>query len=116
MGTIILEGMEFFAYHGHYKEERIIGTKFIVDLEFDYESSPAERSDRLPDAINYQEVFLLVKKEMGINSHLLEHVAGRIMDALHLTFPGIARARVKIAKMNPQLGGKVKQVSCVLSY
>jgi len=27
MGKILLEGMEFFAYHGHYKEEQIIGTK-----------------------------------------------------------------------------------------
>ncbi len=116
MGTILLEGMEFFAYHGHYNEERIIGTKFIVDIDFDYESAKAEQSDRLPDAINYQEVFLLVKKEMEINAHLLEHVARRILDALHLTFPLILRARVKIAKMNPQLGGKMKQVSCFLSY
>jgi 7,8-dihydroneopterin aldolase/epimerase/oxygenase len=116
MGTILIEGMEFFAYHGHYKEERIIGTKFIVDLEFDYESSQAEQSDRLQDAINYQEIFLLIKKEMEINSHLLEHVAKRILDALRRTFPLTRKARVKVAKMNPQLGGKVKQVSCVLSY
>jgi 7,8-dihydroneopterin aldolase/epimerase/oxygenase len=116
MGTILLEGMEFFAYHGHFKEERIIGTKFIVDVEFDYESKPAEQSDRLQDAFNYQEVFLLVKKEMEINSHLLEHVTRRILDSIHNSFPGINKARVKIAKMNPQLGGKVKQVSCVLSY
>ena len=116
MGTILLEGMEFFAYHGHYKEERIIGAKFIVDIEFAYESAKAEQSDQLSAAVNYQEVFLLVKKEMEINCHLLEHLARRILDALRLTFPLIVKARVKIAKMNPQLGGKVKQVSCVLSY
>jgi dihydroneopterin aldolase len=37
MGKILLEGMEFFAYHGHYEEEQIIGTKFIVDIEIDFE-------------------------------------------------------------------------------
>ena len=116
MATILLEGIEFFSYHGHYKEEQIIGTKFILDIEFDYESTSAEQSDRLHDALNYQEVYQVVKKEMGITSNLIEHVARRILSALHLTFPGITKARVKIAKMNPQLGGKVKQVSCILSY
>ncbi len=116
MATILLDGMEFFAYHGHFKEERIIGTKFIVDVEFDYDSSVAENSDRLPDTLNYQEVYHVVKKEMEITSHLLEHVAKRILAALHLAFPSIITAKVKISKTNPQLGGKVKQVSCVLSY
>jgi 7,8-dihydroneopterin aldolase/epimerase/oxygenase len=87
MGTILLEGMEFFAYHGHYTVEQIIGTKFIVDIAFDYDSTQAEKSDRLHDAINYQEVFLLVKNEMANNSHLLEHVARRILDSLRQTFP-----------------------------
>jgi 7,8-dihydroneopterin aldolase/epimerase/oxygenase len=116
MATIILEGMEFFAYHGHYKEEQIIGTKFFIDVEFDYESEAAEKSDHLQDAMNYLEVFQVVRNEMEITSHLLEHVARRILSALRLSFPGMIKARVKIAKMNPQLGGKVKQVSCVLSY
>ena len=116
MATILLEGMEFFAYHGHFMEEQVIGTKFIVVVEFDYDSSSADISDRLPDALNYQEVYHLVKKEMDITSHLLENVAKRILAALRLAFPGIIKAKVKISKTNPQLGGKVKQVSCVLSY
>ena len=35
MGTILLEGMEFFAFHGCFKEEQIIGTKFIVDIQIE---------------------------------------------------------------------------------
>jgi 7,8-dihydroneopterin aldolase/epimerase/oxygenase len=116
MGTILLEGMEFFAYHGHFKEERIIGSKFIVEIEYDYESTRAEQSDHLQDATNYQEVFLLVKAEMEKTSHLLEHVARRILTSLKAKYPAISKARVKISKLNPQLGGKVRQVSCVLSY
>jgi 7,8-dihydroneopterin aldolase/epimerase/oxygenase len=116
MSTIRFEGMEFFAFHGHFKEEQIIGTKFNVDLDFDYESQNAEVSDQLADAVNYQDIFSLVKQEMAKNSHLLEHVARRILDTLNQHFPLITRARVKISKMNPQLGGKVEQVSCILSY
>jgi dihydroneopterin aldolase len=114
MGKIFLEGMEFFAYHGHYKEEQIIGTKFIIDLEMGFESGQAEHSDRLSDTINYQEVYQVVKKEMEINAHLLESVARRILDAVLRSFPQVKSVQVKISKINPPLGGKVKQVSCIL--
>jgi dihydroneopterin aldolase len=32
MATIRIEGMDFFAYHGCFTEESIIGTRFEVDL------------------------------------------------------------------------------------
>jgi dihydroneopterin aldolase len=115
MAKILLEGMEFFAYHGHYKEEQIIGTKFIVDLEIVFETRLAEYSDHLADTINYQEVFQVVKKEMEINAHLLESVARRILDAVMKSFPQVKSLQVKISKVNPPLGGKVKQVSCILA-
>jgi dihydroneopterin aldolase len=114
MGKIQLEGMEFYAYHGHYKEEQIIGTKFIVDLEMVFETSLAEYSDQLSDTINYQEAYQIVKKEMEINAHLLESVARRILGALAQAFPQLKSIQVKISKINPPLGGKVKQVSCIL--
>ncbi len=115
MGKILLEGMEFFAYHGHYKEEQIIGTKFIVDIEMDFESGQAEQSDRLADTINYQEIYQLVRTEMEINAHLLERVARRILDSICQRFPKVKFVQVKISKINPPLGGKVTQVSFILT-
>jgi dihydroneopterin aldolase len=115
MGKVLLEGMEFFAYHGHFHEEQIIGTKFIIDLEMDFDTGPAEHSDHLNDTVNYQEVYLIVKHEMEDKSHLLEHVARRILDAVKHSFPQIRNLQVKLAKVNPPLGGKVKQVSCILA-
>ena len=32
MGLIQIENMEFYAFHGHYREEQIVGNRFIVDL------------------------------------------------------------------------------------
>ena len=115
MGKILLEGMEFFAYHGHYQEEQIIGTKFIVDLELEFDTSEAEHSDHLDDTINYQEVYQVVKNEMEINAHLLESVAGRIREKVRQLFPQVMTLQVKISKINPPLGGKVKQVTCILA-
>jgi dihydroneopterin aldolase len=52
---------------------------------------------------------------MEINAHLLERVARRILDAVRLSFPVIISMRIKISKINPPLGGKVKQVTCILT-
>lgn len=115
MGKIVLEGMEFFAYHGHYKEEQIIGTKFIVDLEVEFDSAVPEMSDHLSDTLNYQELYKVVQIEMEKKAHLLEHVTRRILDAVRQKYPLISGVIVKVSKLNPTVGGKMKQVTCILS-
>lgn len=111
MGTIMLEGMEFFAFHGCFKEEQIIGTKFIVDLKIESDTSFSEDSDHLGDTIDYVVLYQCVKKEMEQKSHLLEHLAKRILFAVHTNFPDIDLIKLKIAKINPPMGGKMHQVS-----
>jgi len=115
MGKIILDGMEFFAYHGCFHEEQVIGSHFVVDVEVDADTSKAELSDRLEEAINYQTVYGLVRHEMEQKSSLLEHVGRRILDAISGAFPEVLSMKVTVTKVNPPLGGKVKQVSCVLT-
>ncbi|MFC2119233.1 dihydroneopterin aldolase, partial [Bacteroidota bacterium] len=75
MGQIQIEGMEFYAHHGHFAEERIIGNKFLLDLFIDTDCKKAAETDKLEDALNYQEVYEIVKQQMEIKSHLLENVA-----------------------------------------
>ena len=116
MGKISLEGMEFFAYHGCYKEEQIIGTKFIVDLHVSLDTGIAEESDHLKDALSYVQLYQFVKNEMDQKSHLLEHVAKRIMDSLKSGFPRIQRIELKISKINPPIGGKVSHVCYSTSW
>ena len=48
---------------------------------------------------------------MEQKSHLLEHVGRRILDAVHSGFPSINAMELKIAKINPPIGGKIRQVS-----
>ena len=111
MGTILLEGMEFFAFHGCFKEEQIIGTKFIVDIQIEVDTAVSEISDRLGDTTDYVGLYRCVKKEMEQKSHLLEHLARRIVDAVTAQFPSILAISLKIAKINPPMGGKMQQVS-----
>jgi len=116
MSIISIEGMEFFAYHGCFKEEQVIGTKFRIDLFLEIDTSAAEKSDQLQDTVNYQSVFQLVKKEMETTSKILEHVGRRILDNIESEFPTVDHARIKIRKLNPPLGGKMDFVSLELSF
>jgi dihydroneopterin aldolase len=111
MSVISIEGMEFFAYHGCFKEEQVIGTKFRIDLFLEVDTSTAEKSDHLKDTVNYHSVFQLVKKEMETPSKLLEHVGRRILERIKQEFNTVEHARIKIRKLNPPLGGKMDFVS-----
>jgi 7,8-dihydroneopterin aldolase/epimerase/oxygenase len=115
MGLIQIEGMEFYAFHGHYKEEQIVGNRFLVDLTLETDMDKAVESDNLKDAVNYQIAYEIVKLQMEKNSHLLENIAGRILDAIYAEMEGIQKATVKVSKMNPPVGGKINSVSVVLS-
>jgi 7,8-dihydroneopterin aldolase/epimerase/oxygenase len=115
MGLIQIENMEFYSFHGHFKEERIVGNKFIVDLTVETDMTLPSQSDNLKDAVNYQRLYEIIKLQMDEKSHLLEHIAGRILDAIYGEIQGIKKATVKVSKMNPPMGGKIGSVSIVLS-
>ncbi|MCF8225807.1 MAG: dihydroneopterin aldolase [Bacteroidales bacterium] len=112
MGQIKIEGMEFYAFHGHYKEEQIVGNRFLVDLEIETDMEVPAASDSLEDAVNYQVAYRVVKDEMKRHtSNLLENIGKRILDAIYNELNGIESVTVTIRKMNPPMGGPIKNVS-----
>jgi dihydroneopterin aldolase len=115
MGQIKIENMEFYSFHGHFKEEQIVGNKFIVDLAIETDMMVPSESDNLKDAVDYQRVYQIIKLEMEKKSHLLEHIAGRIIDAIYSEMKGIQKITVKVSKMNPPMGGKIGSVSVELT-
>lgn len=114
MGIIELENMEFHAYHGHFKEEQVVGNTFRVDVKIKTECTKAAISDDLEDALDYQHVYRIVKEQMIQPSALLEHVVKRILDAMYVAFPEMISMRVKLSKMNPPLGGQTDRVSVTM--
>ncbi len=115
MGTIIIEDMEFYSFHGHFKEERIVGNRFLVNISLETDMKQPAMSDNLKDAVDYQQVYGIVKLQMEKKSHLLEHIAGRIIDAIYSEMAGIEKVTVKVSKLNPPMGGKIGSVSVVMS-
>ena len=111
MALLELNDMRFYAHHGCFEEERTIGTHFRVDLSFTTDTSRAEVSDNIADTVSYLGVYQVVKREMSVPSHLLEHVARRIGEAVLAQFPDTRDVKVKVYKLNPPLGGQLESVS-----
>ncbi len=114
-GIIELEGLEFYGYHGCFAEEQIVGNKFIVSVCMEYNAKKPAASDAISDALNYQRAYEMIKEEFKIKSHLLEHVAQRLLDMLYANFPELEFATVKVSKINPPMGGQIEKVSLSLS-
>jgi len=116
MGKIKIEEMEFYAFHGHYQEEQIVGNRFLVDLELKTDLRKPAQSDQLRDAVNYQHAYQIVKNEMRrTNSKLLENIGKRILDALFAEMEGIQKATIRIRKLNPPMGGPIRSVGIKMS-
>ena len=107
IGTIELEGMEFRAHHGCLEREKVIGNDFVVDFRGDVDMAAAMESDDLDDAVNYALIYDVVAQEMAKPSNLLEHVAGRIKDALAAKFPQFVSFSVRVSKKRPPVDGIV---------
>lgn len=115
MNKILITGMEFFAFHGHYEEEKLAGNKFVVDLILWYNTRKAEQSDNLEDALNYQSVYISVKEVISNTKvNLLEHLAAKILDTLFSEFDNLRKAEVYLKKVNPPMGGQIKDVGVVM--
>lgn len=112
--TIAVEGMDFYAYHGCFKEETLIGTNFKIDIYLTVDTALAEARDDMDGTVNYVEVYNRVKAQVMIPSKLIEHVAARIRDAVLADFPQVQRVKVKVAKLNPPIGEKIREVNVTL--
>lgn len=110
MGKVAIEGMKFYAYHGYYEEEQLIGNEYVVDIYMDTNFAKAANGDDLEGTINYENVYRIVKMEMQKKSKLLEAVAQRIINRLKSVFDTMETLTVRISKLNPPIGGEVQRV------
>ncbi|HEV3123269.1 MAG TPA: dihydroneopterin aldolase [Candidatus Dormibacteraeota bacterium] len=102
---LVLEGMEFFGYHGDIEAERALGGRYSVDVELSADLRDAGRSDSLTDSIDYVRCFQLVREVVENRQfRLLEALAQAIADEL-LDHPRATQVRVRVAKQPPVRGG-----------
>ena len=76
----------------------------------------AMQNDDLEQAVDYSQIYELIKQEMAEPANLLEHLAGRILDTIIERFPKITYAELSVTKFNPPLDGRVESTSVTVVY
>ena len=104
---LTIDSIECYAYHGCLAEETKIGGNFRVDVEFEMDFNRAILNDSLSETIDYVVVYKIVLDQMAVPSKLIEHVCGRIANALKVLIKGEGSVLVTITKFNPPVNGGV---------
>ena len=113
---IILEGMEFYGFHGANPEERALGQPYVVDLEVELDLHIPGDSDRLEDTVSYSHLYRTVKLVMeGESKNLLEAAAQTIADQVLTNF-AVKGVRVRVKKPRPPVRGSVIDNAAVEIY
>ena len=101
---IRIEKLRIRAFHGVLPQERQVGGDFTVTLRIGYPWQASMDSDAVADTLDYAAAYRLVRCEMAVPSQLLEHVAGRIVQALLRQFPVISSIDLWLTKVTPPMG------------
>ncbi len=109
--NILIEGLEFEAFHGVYPEERTKGGLFIADLYLLSNLDQAAVTDRLEDTPDYVLAMKLVWEVNREPSALLEHVCRRVLLRIMEEMPQVEAAGIRISKCNPPVPFKLKRVA-----
>lgn len=109
MAKLSLEGMEFYAHHGYYEEETILGGYYVVDVYLETDIVKAAAKDDLSMAINYETIYMICKTVMSRPNKLIETVVERIALGVKHQYKNIKDITVRVRKKNPPLGGVVDQ-------
>ncbi|MGL4993371.1 MAG: dihydroneopterin aldolase [Bacteroidales bacterium] len=113
---IELDEMEFFAYHGVFEQEALVGNRFRVWLKLYVNIDKAIETDDIDTTVSYADIYEVVKQQLAIRANLLEHLAGRVVNQLYKEFGTIQEIEIKLAKLNPPGCGDIKSAAvCVLS-
>ena len=97
MDEIRVKNLEVFCHHGVYKEENVLGQKFLVNIVSKVDTRAAGKTDELELSVSYGDICRCVKKEMTKqNDKLLERVAERLAECILLQFPLIKEVEIEV--------------------
>jgi dihydroneopterin aldolase len=102
-----LEGMKFYAFHGFYEEEQIIGGEYIVDVYIYLDAKKAGKTDDIIHTLNYESIFSAVKMVMEEKHLLIEKVVYSIAAALKKKTKQKAKIKIRLQKLNPPINGEI---------
>ncbi len=113
--SILINGLEFYGYHGASDQEQSVGHRYLVDIRLGVDIGKASISDQLCDTVNYSKVAKCVIAVATTEQYrLLEALAKRITDALFLEFPSIDEIELRLQKTYPPMNAILASVGVEL--
>jgi 7,8-dihydroneopterin aldolase/epimerase/oxygenase len=111
LDVIHLRGLEFYAYHGALPEEKVLGQKFIIDMDLFTDLRRAGESDFVGDTIHYGEVYQVIETCVKDKNHqLIEHLAETIAQTILEKFK-CDSVRVEVHKPQAPVAGIFRDIS-----
>lgn len=115
MDQIRINGLEIYANHGVFEEEKKLGQKFIVNCVMFLDTRDAGLSDDLEKSIHYGEVCSEITKFMAKHTYsLIESVAEYLAAHLFMKFELIRGMDLEIVKPWAPIGLPVQSVSVAI--
>ena len=104
--------MEFYGYHGVFKEETKLGQRFIVDAVLELDLRQAGESDDMTQSIHYGRAYEVIRDIVeGRAKNLVEAVAEEIAKQLFAAFSLLEACTVKVIKPDPPIAGHYESVA-----
>ncbi len=112
--TVKVENLKIYAFHGCMKEEKVIGSDYIVNIEAYCFVGDDAFSDDISATVNYVDLARIARREMLTSSKLLEAVVKRIIDCSFEEINILKRISVTVSKLNPPINADVEAVSVTM--
>lgn len=109
--------MRFYAFHGFFPEERILGNWYQINLTITVNSGMSIK-DELEQTIDYGTLYTICKDVMGKPVDLLETLVEKIVERIQCLSKQIGGINLEVIKENPPLGlsSGTSSISIQLKY
>ena len=113
--TVKVENLKIYAYHGCMKEEKVIGSDYIVNITAVCFVNKEVFQDVINGTVDYVDLARIAKEEMSIRAKLLEVVVKRIIDRSFEEIMILNKISVTVSKINPPINADVEAVSVTMA-
>ena len=115
---ILLNDLQFHAYHGVLPSEKELGQKFLVNVELTATSlRDASRTDDVSHTVDYAKAFRLIRTLVvsGPQRDLIETVGEDICEGLFREFRLVEKVKVRVEKPCVAIDGDVRSLGIELN-
>ena len=112
MDKIIVKGLEMYAFHGVYADEKSNGQMFVMDIECGANLAKVCVNDNIDYTVNYAMLVDTVHRVFTANSYnTIERAAQVVCDEIFMDFPAVKTVKITLKKPDAPIKKSVDYVA-----